>query len=230
MKEKIGIWNIESVKDSISYGEKIVNCTCSVCNREMEFLLQDTKELLDTNCFFCNSVENKRKIAYEKGNMGLDKRLYTIYRKLESENQLGEDFNTYIKFKAYAMENGYKPWYYFNKKDESKPYSSDNTLILCSKSETTEVGFTDIRESASSCCLLENKIIGLSNTVNNIIKLLNEFEDSEYVNSSVINDISNTMYKINLLKGELNRKVKRLNVTFVGKEEESCYNWVKIGG
>ena len=128
------------------------------------------------------------------------------------------------------MENGYKPWYYFKKKDESKPYSSDNTLILCSKSETTEVGFTDIRESASSCCLLENKIIGLSNTVNNIIKLLNEFEDSEYVNSSVINDISNTMYKINLLKGELNRKVKRLNVTFVGKEEESCYNWVKIGG
>lgn len=230
MKEKIGIWNIESIKDSISYGGKIVNCTCSVCNREMEFLLQDTKELLDTNCFFCNSVENKRKIAYEKGNMGLDKRLYTIYRKLESENQLGEDFNTYIKFKAYAMENSYKPWYYFKKKDESKPYSSDNTLILCSKSETTEVGFTDIRESASSCCLLENKIIGLSNTVNNIIKLLNEFEDSEYVNSSVINDISNTMYKINLLKGELNRKVKRLNVTFVGKEEESCYKWVKIGG
>ena len=128
------------------------------------------------------------------------------------------------------MENGYKPWYYFKKKDESKPYSSDNTLILCSKSETTEVGFADIRESASSCCLLENKIIGLSNTVNNSIKLLNEFEDSEYVNSSVINDISNTMYKINLLKGELNRKVKRLNVTFVGKEEESCYNWVKIGG
>ena len=60
--------------------------------------------------------------------------------------------------------------------------------------------------------------------------MLNEFEDSKYVNSSVINDISNTMYKINLLKGELNRKVKRLNVTFVGKEEESCYNWVKIGG
>jgi hypothetical protein len=229
MKEKIGIWNIESVKDSISYGGKVVNCTCSVCNIGMEFLLQDAKELLDINCFFCNSVENKRKIAYEKGNMGLDKRLYAIYHKLESENQLGEDLNTYIKFKSFAMENGYKPWYYFKKKDESKPYTSDNTLILCSKSEAIEVGFTDIRESASSCCLLENKIMGLSNTVNNIIKLLNAFEYSEYVDSSVVNDISDTMYKINLLKGELNKNVKKLNVSFVGKEE-SCYSCVKIGG
>lgn len=229
MKEKIGIWNIESVKDSISYGGKVVNCTCSVCSREMEFLLQYTKELLDINCFFCSSVENKRNIAYEKGNMGLDKRLYIIYRKLESENQLGEDLNTYIKFKAFAMENGYKPWYYFKKKDESKPYTSDNTLIICSKSKTTEVGFTDIRESANSCCLLENKIICLSNSVSNIIKLLNSFEYSEYVDSSVVNDISDTMYKINLLKGELNRKVRKLNVSFVGKEE-SRYGLVEIVG
>ena len=229
MKEKIGIWNIKSVKDSISYGGKVVNCTCSVCSREMEFLLQDAKELLDINCFFCNSVENKRKIAYEKGNMGLDKRLYAIYHRLESENQLGEDLNTYIKFKSFALKNGYKPWYYFKKKDESKPYTSDNTLILCGKSETTEVGFTDIRESASSCCLLENKIIGLSNTVNTIIKLLNSFEYSEYVDSSVVNDISDTMYKINLLKGELNRKVRKLNVSFIGKEE-SRYGLVEIVG
>lgn len=229
MKEKIGIWNIDSVKDSIAYDGTIVNCTCSVCNREMEFLVQNTQELLDISCFFCTSVENKRKIAYEKGNMGLDKRLYALYRKLESENQLGDDFNTYTKFKIYAMENGYKPWYYFKKKDDSKPYSSYNTLILCSKSEATEVGFINIRESASSCCLLENKIIGLSNTVNTIIKLLNEFEYSEYVDSSVINDISDTMYKINLLKGELNRKVRKLNVSFVGKEE-SRYGLVETVG
>lgn len=209
----VNSWEILDDRESLDF-RRVVKIKCKDCGCEDEIIVDSLEDLKEIKCL-CGEKSKDRHLEYLGGNMGLNLKLSQTYKKLEKDGLLSEDFDKYFKFKKCCLDNGYKPWYVIDRKDKKKKYSLDNISITCrSVKDDLEVRFSNIREASNSLCLLENMTNNVLKSVNSLVDTVNKFDDNEYIDNNIINEMKELSLEMLKICKELKSDIDSIDIKF----------------